>query len=185
MAVVVHLPGTLSRCFLLAVVGRWLQRKGCVARDVCDGFKEWFPAAHHSSPPVKVPGLSSSFYRLCLHRDFGRIFFGKRTSATCRCPRRTIVLPRQITHLSDRVKTKDRVTGVHRAKKKKNSVFSGSLNLVRTSQPSGISRKSPYPKFGYLPSPEEARRHSYGVVSPHRVLNFPREIAPNFFSCSR
>lgn len=39
--------------FLLAVVGR-----GCNERAVRDvwGFKEWFPAAHHSSPrPVKGP----------------------------------------------------------------------------------------------------------------------------------
>ena len=103
--------GMLSRCVFTSRGGPG----GCNERAASrEGFKEWFPAAHHSSPPVKVPGLSSSFYRLCLHRDFGRIFFGKRTSATCPCPRRTIVLPRQITHLSDRVKTKDRVTGVHR-----------------------------------------------------------------------
>lgn len=55
--------------------------KGLV-RDVW-GFKEWFPAAHHSSPPVKSSArpppsalrpppsgrsLPSSFYRPCLHR---------------------------------------------------------------------------------------------------------------------
>ena len=87
--VVVHLPGAPVEAFLLAVVGR-----GCNERAVRDvwGFKEWFPAAHHSSPrPVKGPSSprppprrpsllalsTSSFYRLCLHRGPGWIFFGK------------------------------------------------------------------------------------------------------------
>lgn len=164
--------------FLLAVVGRWLCNERAASRETCArGFKEWFPAAHHSSPPVKVPGLSSSsFYRLCLHRYFGRIFFGKRTSATCRCRRRTIVLPRQITHLSDRVKTKDRVTGVHR---QKTPFSSGSLSLVRDFAQITVSQIR-------LPSiPRRRLQDTLMEQSPHRVLNFLREIAPNFFPCSR
>lgn len=113
MAVVVHLPGARRGVFTL---GRWWAgaTKGLVARDVCGDFKEWFPAAHHSYPPVKgllFLSLSLSFplpavlsarvftpwvFRTDLFREEER----RETSAACPCPRRTIVLQRQITHLS-------------------------------------------------------------------------------------
>lgn len=109
---------------------RWAgATKGLVARD----FKEWFPAAHHSyplrgpSPSSLSLSLSPSPLAVLSARVFTpwvfRIFFGKRrgeerrTSATCPCPRRTIVLQRQITHLSGWRQNKGSCHGIVSCKK--------------------------------------------------------------------
>lgn len=77
------------------------------ARDVW-GFKEWFPVAHHSSAPVKA---SSRRFIGCVYTGSGWIFFGENFAGVLvsvgeeRSSYRS-----QITHLSNRVKTKNRVT---------------------------------------------------------------------------
>lgn len=87
------------------------------ARDVCGVLKNGFPRRITLPRRLRLRPLAVVLSAVFTPGP-GWIFFGKRTSATCPCPRRTIVLPRQITHLSDRVKTKDRVTDPARSGKK-------------------------------------------------------------------
>lgn len=88
---------------------RWAgATKGLVAGILKNGFprritltrrlRGSFLSFYFSLSLSLLPAVLSA---LCLHRGpFGRIFFGKRRETCAACPRRTIVLLRQITHLS-------------------------------------------------------------------------------------
>lgn len=125
------------------------------------GFKEWFPAAHHSSPPLKAASFPRRFIG-CVYtvQGPGWDLFREELPRRVGGPRRTIVLPRKITHLSGRVKTKDRVTDP--ARLAKNARFQRAPSS-RTLRKSRLGYPSPFN------DPPGQR------ATPGRALNFTAE----------
>lgn len=105
-AAIVLLREPAAKSFLPVQVGydRVAER---AARDVW-GFKEWFPVAHHSSAPVKA---SPRRFIGCVYTGSGWIFFEENfAGVSVSAGKERSSYREQITHLSERVKTKDRVT---------------------------------------------------------------------------
>lgn len=105
---IVFLREPAAKSFLPVQVGynRVAER---AARDVW-GFKEWFPVAHHSSAPVKA---SPRRFIGCVYTGSGWIFFEENfAGVSVSAGKERSSYREQITHLSERVKTKDRVTEV-------------------------------------------------------------------------
>lgn len=122
VAIVRLLREAAAKSFLPVQVGhdRTTER---AARDVW-GFKEWFPVAHHSSAPVKA---SSRRFIGCVYTGSGWIFFGENfAGVSVSVGEERSSYRSQITHLSNRVKTKNRVTDASRRPSKKRSFRKGS-----------------------------------------------------------
>lgn len=153
--------------FLLAEVGRGCNERA--ARDVCGVLKNGFPRRITLPRRLRL--------RISLRRFIGCVYTGARMDLFREENFRDVSVSKK----NDRPTAADNSLVRPRQNKgschrihwglAKNSVFNGSLGLVRTSQRSRISRKSPCPKLGYLLSPRTLEDTPMEWF-PGRVLNF-------------
>lgn len=149
---------------------RWAgATKGLVAGILKNGFprritltrrlRGSFLSFYFSLSLSLLPAVLSA---LCLHRGpFGRIFFGKRRETCAACPRRTIVLLRQITHLSGWRQNKGSRHGIVSCKK---SCQDFAPNSVTPFHPPSTLRDGTIPDRLWFVEPVYPKRKLFGKI---------------------